>query len=134
MSDSLWPLWTAAGQAPPSMGFSRQEYRNGFHALLQGIFPHPWIKLASPALVGRFFTTNATWKVQYLLHEYNIVSVAQSFIKILIENHFLSIYCVYGTERYKIKKDIPYIQRSYDLMEEIKTYMNISLSTETKYK
>ena len=26
--------WTAAHQAPPSMGFSRQEYRSGFHCLL----------------------------------------------------------------------------------------------------
>ena len=30
-------LWTAAFQAPLSMGFSRQEYRS-CHALLQGIF------------------------------------------------------------------------------------------------
>ena len=30
-------LWTVARQAPPSMGFSRQEYW-GCHALLQGIF------------------------------------------------------------------------------------------------
>ena len=27
--------WTAAYQAPLSMGFSRQEYRSGCHALLQ---------------------------------------------------------------------------------------------------
>ena len=31
--------WTAARQAPLSMGFSRQEYWSGCHALLQGIFP-----------------------------------------------------------------------------------------------
>ena len=33
--------WTIAHQATPSMGFSRQEYWNGFgcHFLLQGIFP-----------------------------------------------------------------------------------------------
>ena len=30
--------WTIAHQAPLSMGFSRQEYWNGCHALLQGIF------------------------------------------------------------------------------------------------
>ena len=30
-------LWTVARQAPPSVGFSRQEYW-GCHALLQGIF------------------------------------------------------------------------------------------------
>ena len=31
--------WTVAYQAPPSMGFSRQEYGAGCHFLLQGIFP-----------------------------------------------------------------------------------------------
>ena len=30
--------WTVAHQAPPSMGFSRQEYWS-YHFLLQGIFP-----------------------------------------------------------------------------------------------
>ena len=33
-------LWTIARQAPPSMGFSRQEYWSGLPALLQGIFPN----------------------------------------------------------------------------------------------
>ena len=37
-----WPTlrdpWTAAHQAPLSMGFSRQEYWEGCHFLLQGIF------------------------------------------------------------------------------------------------
>ena len=32
-------LWPAVYQAPLFMGFSRQEYRVGCHALLQGIFP-----------------------------------------------------------------------------------------------
>ena len=32
-------LWTVACPAPPSMGFSRQEYWMGCHFLLQGIFP-----------------------------------------------------------------------------------------------
>ena len=31
--------WTVARQAPLFMGFSRREYWNGSHALLQGIFP-----------------------------------------------------------------------------------------------
>ena len=31
--------WTAAHQAPLSMGFSRQQYWRGRHSLLQGIFP-----------------------------------------------------------------------------------------------
>ena len=32
-------LWTVAGQAPLSMGFSRQEYWSGCHFRLQGMFP-----------------------------------------------------------------------------------------------
>ena len=32
-------LGTVARQTPLSMGFSRQEYGSGLHALLQGIFP-----------------------------------------------------------------------------------------------
>ena len=32
-------LWTIAHEVPLSMGFSRQEYWSGCHALLQGIFP-----------------------------------------------------------------------------------------------
>ena len=32
-------LWTLAYQAPPSMGFSKQEYWSGLHFLLQEIFP-----------------------------------------------------------------------------------------------
>ena len=30
--------WTVAHHAPPSMGFSRQEYWSGLHFFLQGIF------------------------------------------------------------------------------------------------
>ena len=56
--------WTAAHQAPLSMGFSRQEYWSGCHALLQGISPTRGLNvcLMSPALAGRFFTPNATWE------------------------------------------------------------------------
>ena len=53
--------WTVACQAPLSMGFSRQNTAVGCHFLLRGIFltheSDPQIKPASPALAGRFFTT-----------------------------------------------------------------------------
>ena len=42
--------WTIAYEAPPSMGFSRQEYGVGCHCLLQGIFPDPGIESGSPTL------------------------------------------------------------------------------------
>ena len=48
--------WTAALQAPPSMGFPRQEYWSGVPFPSPGDFPDKGIQPASPALAGRFFT------------------------------------------------------------------------------
>ena len=58
-------LWTAAHQAPLSMGFSRQEYWSWLPCPPSGDLPDPGIKplsLKSLALSGGFFTTSATWK------------------------------------------------------------------------
>ena len=47
------------------MGFPRQEYRCGLPFPTQGHLPHPAIKpvpLATPALAGRFFTTEPPGK------------------------------------------------------------------------
>ena len=49
--------WTAACQAPLSMGFFRQEYWSGLLFPSRGYLPDPGIKPASPALAGKFFTT-----------------------------------------------------------------------------
>ena len=52
--------WTVAHQAPLSMEFPRVEYWSGMSFLTSGNLPNPGIKpafLASPTLVGRFFTT-----------------------------------------------------------------------------
>ncbi len=49
----VWLLvtpWTAAHQAPPSMGFSRQEYWSGVPLPSPGDLPNPGIKPRSPAL------------------------------------------------------------------------------------
>ena len=57
-------LWTAALQAPLSMGFSRQEYWSGFPYPPPGDLPDPGIEpafLMSPALPVGLFTTSATW-------------------------------------------------------------------------
>ena len=42
--------WTAAYQAPPSMGFSRQEYWSGLPFPSPGDLPDPGIEPRSPAL------------------------------------------------------------------------------------
>ena len=56
--------WTAAHQAPLSIGFSRQEYWSGLPFPSQGDL-NPGIKptsLALLSLAGRFFTDSATWE------------------------------------------------------------------------
>ena len=42
--------WIVAHQAPPSMGFSRQEYWSGLPCPSPGDLPNPGIKLRSLAL------------------------------------------------------------------------------------
>ena len=42
--------WTVACQAPPSMGFSRQEYWSGLPFASPGDLPDPGIEPGSPAL------------------------------------------------------------------------------------
>ena len=57
-------LRTIARQAPPSMGFSRQEHWSGWPCPPLGDLPNPGIKpgsLTSPALAGRLFISSVTW-------------------------------------------------------------------------
>ena len=42
--------WTVAYQAPPSMGFSRQEYCSGLAFSSPGDLPNPGIEPGSPSL------------------------------------------------------------------------------------
>ena len=57
-------LWIVAHQARLTMGFSRQEYWSELPFSSPGDLLNPEIKpvtIMSPALVGRFFITRATW-------------------------------------------------------------------------
>ena len=56
-------------QAPPSMGFSRQDHWSGLQCPPPGDLPDPGIEplsLASPALAGRLFTNRATWEAPFI--------------------------------------------------------------------
>ena len=57
MSDSFANPWTAAYQAPHSMGFSREEYWSGLPFPSPGILPNLEIEPTSPSLAGGFLTT-----------------------------------------------------------------------------
>ena len=58
-------LWTAAHQAPLSMGSSKQEHWSGWPCPPPEDLPKPGIKpmsLTSPTLAGGFFTTTPPGK------------------------------------------------------------------------
>ena len=64
--------WTVACQAPPSIGFSRQEYWSGLPCPPPWDLPEPGIKpmfLMSPALAGGFFTsTTARFQLKSIVN------------------------------------------------------------------
>ena len=61
LSDSVTQQ-TIAGQASLSMGFPRQEDWSGLPCPSPGDLPHQGIELASPVLVGGFFTPESAGK------------------------------------------------------------------------
>ena len=56
--------WIVARQAPPSMGFSRQEYWSGLPFLSTGDLPDPGIEPDSPSLQEESFIIWAIRKAQ----------------------------------------------------------------------
>ena len=54
--------WTVAHQAPPSLGFSRQEYWSGLPFPSLGDLPHPGIEPRSPALQADALTSEPPGK------------------------------------------------------------------------
>ena len=64
LSDSFSTPWTVAHQAPLSMGFPSQEYWSELPFPSPEDLPDPGIKDMSPALAGRFFTTEPPGKLR----------------------------------------------------------------------
>ena len=57
LCQTLATLWTEAHQAPLSMGFSREEYWSELPFPFLGCLSRPGTEPASPAVTGKFFTT-----------------------------------------------------------------------------
>ena len=76
-------LWTIVCQAPPSIGFSRQEDWSGLPRPLPTDLPDLEIKpksLMFPELVGRFFTANTTWEAWMTIYSiYKMATKVESF-------------------------------------------------------
>ena len=69
-------LWTVAHQAPPSMGFSRQEYWSDLPFPSLGYLPDPGIEHRSPALQADALTSEPPkWNI-WDFFIYNIRSPA----------------------------------------------------------
>ena len=62
ISDSFVIPWTAAHQAPLSMGFPWHDYYSRLPFPSPGHLPNPEIKPTSPTLAGGFFTTECPGK------------------------------------------------------------------------
>ena len=69
MSNSLQLQWTVAYQAPPSMGFSRQECWSGLPFPSPGDLPDPGIEPRSPTLQADALLSEPRGKPQNQLAE-----------------------------------------------------------------
>ena len=58
--------WTVAYQAPPSMGFSRQEYWSGLLFPSPGDLPYPGIETESPASRADALTSEPPGRVRVI--------------------------------------------------------------------
>ena len=79
VSDSLRPHGTVARQAPPSMGFSRQEYWSGVPLPSPGDLPNPEIEPGSPAFQEDTLTYEPPGKPR------------PANLKILLESQFILV-------------------------------------------
>ena len=73
--------WTVANQAPPSMGFSRQEYWNGLPFPSPGDLPHPGIQPGSPALQADALLPEPPGKSLNLCLVYSFFSENQVYLQ-----------------------------------------------------
>ena len=71
--------WTLAHQAPPSMGFSRQEYWSGLPFPFPGDLPDPGIEPRSPALDADALTSEDSVNFQKILQTKQAPGVLHSW-------------------------------------------------------
>ena len=78
--------WIVVCQAPPSMGFPRQQYWSGLPFPSPGDLPHRGIIPASSALAGTLFTTEQPGKPTVTLAALNVDVLRKAFKCIIYTN------------------------------------------------
>ena len=83
------------------MGFPRQEYWSGLPFPSQRDLTEPGIELRSPALAGRFFTSEPPGKPSHIAGmtksvSFHTFSYTFSDTTVLVSNHLLTSYYVSG--------------------------------------
>ena len=78
--------WTAAHQAPPSMGFSRQEYWSRLPFPSPGDLPEPGIKPGSPALQADALPSEPPGRRTSLILDNSLLLLPSLSLLILIVN------------------------------------------------
>ena len=76
--------WTVAYHAPPSMGFSRQEYRHGLPFSSPGYLPNPGIEPGSPALEADALTSEPPGKPLNILLYDIIIYIYNVSLKLIL--------------------------------------------------
>ena len=84
--------WTGAYEAPPSMGFSRQEYWSGLPLPSPGDLPDPGIKPGSPALEADTLTSEPPGKPLICVREWTLTSLKTRASKVKSETQFFTSY------------------------------------------
>ena len=82
--------WTVAYQAPPSMGFSRQEYWSGLPFPSPGDLPDPGIKPGSPALQADALTSQPPGKPFWLVTPF-LSNSLKALVRGTVTNGFPSV-------------------------------------------
>jgi len=89
---------TVACQAPPSMGFSRQEYWSGLPFPSPGDLPNPGIKPRSPTLQADYLPSEPSGKPIIINKLYYFKSdYFETFLK--LHFHFIYLKCNRGSQK-----------------------------------
>ena len=134
---TLWDPWTAAGQAPLSMEFSRQKYWSGLPFTSLGDLPNLGIKpasLASSALVGRFFTTVPLGKPSTILwpHQDNNILILFSMFFFPTSSFSSLLSLIYKLSHYNhsftyVSNSLPNVSLCWIALVQVELWLKVSI-------